>query len=203
MKRSVMFAGLIVLIAGALFFLFARRLDPPVETIVASALKSVHEQNRLSAFAARFVTVVTSRKSQFGLAAEKTLIIPATVRYEVDLAQLGEKNASISCDQLVVELPDPQIAGPEFDLGGIREYGSGAVLMAITDIEQTLDQSNRAKAKADIVAQAKAPTMMQLAREASRKAMLANLNAVIRASGSKITPQIRFPAEPQTKFCLL
>ena len=45
-------------------------------------------QNRLVPFVARFVSVTSSRQEKFGLAAERTLILPGDVRYELDLAKL-------------------------------------------------------------------------------------------------------------------
>ena len=59
----ILLLSLIVLTFGILAYV-QRSISPPVETIVASSLQSLHEQNRLSAFAARFVTVVTSRKER-------------------------------------------------------------------------------------------------------------------------------------------
>jgi ABC-type amino acid transport substrate-binding protein len=168
----IILLSLILLTVGAVSYV-QRQLDPPVETIVASSLKSIQEQNRLSAFAARFVTVVTSSKSQFGLSAEKTLIIPALVRYEVDLAKLqaGDLKWDSPTKTLKVTLSPVEVAGPEFDLNGVREYQSGAVLLTLTDVEKLLDAANRAKAKADIIAQAKAEPMLRLARDAHRRAV--------------------------------
>lgn len=162
-----------------------RSVSPPVETVVASGLKSLQEQNRLSAFAARFVTVVTSRKEQLGFAAEKTLIMPAMVRYEVDLAKLTKDDLvwDEGAKTLAVTLPPIALSGPEFDLTATKEYGSGAVLMTLTDVERLLDQSNRAKAKADIIEQAKAPTMIKLAQDATARAVTNNFALPLKAAG--------------------
>jgi Protein of unknown function (DUF4230) len=162
-----------------------RSVSPPVEAVVASSLKSLQEQNRLSAFAARFVTVVTSRKEQMGFAAEKTLIMPAIVRYEVDLATL--KADDLVWDEgaktLTISLPPIELSGPEFALDQTKEYGSGAVLMTLTDVERLLDQSNRAKAKSDIIEQAKAPTMIKLAQDATARAITNNFALPLKAAG--------------------
>jgi hypothetical protein len=162
-----------------------RSVSPPVETVVASSLKSLQEQNRLSAFAARFVTVVTSRKEQLGFAAEKTLIMPAMVRYEVDLAKLKQDDLvwDAGAKTLTITLPPIELSGPEFDLTATKEYGSGAVLMTLTDVERLLDQSNRTKAKADVIAQAKAPTMLKLASDATARAITHNFALPLRAAG--------------------
>jgi Protein of unknown function (DUF4230) len=162
-----------------------RSISPPVETVVASSLKSLQAQNRLSAFAARFVTVVTSRKEQLGFAAEKTLIMPAMVRYEVDLAKLKQDDLiwDAGAKALTITLPPIELSGPEFDLTATKEYGSGAVLMTLTDVERLLDQSNRTKAKVDVIAQAKAPTMIKLASDATARAVTNNFALPLKAAG--------------------
>ena len=180
----ILFLSLILLTIGA-FSYVQRKVDPPVETIVASSLKAVQEQNRLSAFAARFVTVVTSSKSQFGLSAEKTLIIPALVRYEVDLAKLTADDLvwDASTKVLTVSLPPVELAGPEFDLSGVKEYASGAVLLTLTDVEKLLDAANRAKAKGDVLAQAKTEPMLRLARDAHARAVERSFALPLAAAG--------------------
>lgn len=174
----------ILLTLGGVYWV-RQSVSPPVETIVASSLKSLHEQNRLSAFAARFVTVVTSRKEQLGFAAEKTLIIPALARYEVDLAKLTKDDLvwNASAKTLAITLPAIEISGPEFELTQTREYGSGAVLMTLTNVERLLDQSNRAKAKADVIAQAKAAPMIKLAQDASIRAITHSFALPLTAAG--------------------
>jgi Protein of unknown function (DUF4230) len=189
----IIFLSLILLTIGAVSYV-QRRIDPPVETIVASSLKAVQEQNRLSAFAARFVTVVTSSKSQFGLSAEKTLIIPALVRYEVDLAKLMPDDLvwDQSAQTLKIALPPVELAGPEFDLEGVREYKSGAVLMTLTDVEKLLDAANRAKAKSDVLAQAKAEPMLRLARDAHRRAVERSFALPLAAAGIEAKIEVEF-----------
>src|SRR3954453_23069078 len=61
---------------------------PKAETIANSSLESMRAQNRLIAFAARYVSVTTSTTSRFGFSAKRTLILPGDVRYELDLSKL-------------------------------------------------------------------------------------------------------------------
>src|SRR5688572_1945330 len=61
---------------------------PDPESVVNSSLESMRAQNRLVPFVARFVSVTSSRQERFGLSAERTLILPGTVRYEIDLAKI-------------------------------------------------------------------------------------------------------------------
>ncbi len=168
-----------------------RKVDPAIETIVASSLQSLHEQNRLSAFAARFVTVVTSAKDRYGLHAEKTLIMPAMVRYEVDLAKLKQKDLSwdASAKSLSIHLPPVELAGPEFALDAVKEYESGAVLLTLTDVEKLLDTANRAKAQSDILTQAKAEPMLRLARDATSRAVERSFALPLHSAGieAKVT----------------
>ncbi len=123
--------SLAIVIAGALVALalvFAGTLkgwftpDDP-ETVAAASLEGLREQNVLVPFTARYVAVVTSRQEQLGLAAQKTLIMPGTVRYELDLASLGEEDLAWDAESgtLTVTLPPLRLAGPEIDLAGIRE----------------------------------------------------------------------------------
>jgi hypothetical protein len=186
--------ALALLIGGAVWWA-KRQINPPVETIVASSLDSLHEQNRLSAFAARFVTVVTSRKEQLGFAAEKTLILPAMVRYEVDLAKLTKDDLvwDAGAKSLTITLPPVEISGPEFALDQTKEYGTGAVLMALTDVEKLLDQSNRAKAKADVLKQAAAPTMIKLAQDATIRAVTQSFALPLKAAGVEANVKVIFP----------
>ena len=185
--------SLILATMGAVMWI-KRSVSPPVETIVASSLKSLQEQNRLSAFAARFVTVVTSRKEQLGFAAEKTLIMPAMVRYEVDLAKLKQNDLmwDAGAKTLTITLPPVEISGPEFALDQTKEYGSGAVLMTLTDVERILDQSNRAKAKSDVIAQAKAPVMLKLAQGATARAIEHSFALPLKAAGVEAIVKVEF-----------
>lgn len=185
------FAGLAVIV-GALFWLAVNRLDPPVESVVSTSLESLRQQNRLTAFAARFVTAATSSKSQMMMNAQKTLIVPATVRYEIDLAKLMPGDLAWDADTKVlrVTLPPVEIAGPEFDLGQTREYESGMVLLALTDVEKRLDAENRAKARADILAQAQSETMIRMAKEASARAVEHSFAMPLAAAGVKATIKI-------------
>jgi hypothetical protein len=163
----------------------SRTVSPPVETVVASSLQSVQAQNRLTVFAGRFVTVVTSSRTQMGLAAEKTLILPAMVRYDVDLAKLRPQDVRWDAPSktLTIALPPISLSGPEFDLPAARDYASGAVLMTLTDVEKRLDADNRVKARDDVLAQAKSADMSRLARDAAIRAVSTSFAMPLAAAG--------------------
>ena len=157
--------------------------DP--ETVVSSSLESMHAQNRLVPFVARFVSVTSSRQEKFGLSAERTLILPGTVRYELDLAKIDRDDLAWdeSTKTLSIRLPEIEIAGPEVDLKAAREYGSGGILAAISDTEGKLDDANRSLAVADLRKQAAAPTPMRLARDAARDAVERSFAMPLNAAG--------------------
>lgn len=177
------------LILGALLVAAIRVGDwfggPDPETVAAASLQSMREQARLTPFAARFVAVVTSRQTRFGLTAQKTLIMPGMVRYEIDLAKLRQRD--LAWDEagrtLTISLPPLEISGPETDLSQIREYADGGVLMALTNAENALDAANRARGQRELIRQAREALPMQLARDAAVRAIERSFAMPLRAAG--------------------
>lgn len=200
--------GIVALIAGILMgalIVGGLRLGnllrgPDPETIATASLQSVREQARLTAFAARFVAVITSRQTRFGLAAQKTLIMPGLVRYEVDLARLRQQDLrwDEAANRLSVTLPPLEITGPEIDLRQIREYDDGRVLMALTDAEKDLDAANRAAGQRELVRQAREAMPMRLARDAAKRAVERSFAMPLRAAGIEATVDVRFADEAGT-----
>jgi hypothetical protein len=172
--------------------------SPKPETIASASLESMRAQNRLVAFVARYVSVTSSRTTRFGFSAERTLILPGDVRYELDLSKLQPKDVTWdgSSNTLKVRLPEVEIAGPDVDLAAAREYGEGGVLSALTNAEQGLDQANRATAVADLRKQASAEVPMRLARQAARQAVERSFAMPLVAAGFKDVKVVaRFPTE--------
>lgn len=183
-------------VAGLSKLVFGGGPDP--QTIASSSLESMRAQNRLVAFVARYVSVTSSRQSRFGLSAERTLILPGDVRYEVDLAKLQPEDVrwDKATNTLRVRLPDIEIAGPEVDLAASREYGEGGVLGALTDAEGVLDKANQARAVADLRKQAMAEVPMRLARDAARSAIERSFAMPLKAAGiSEAKVVARFASE--------
>jgi hypothetical protein len=174
---------------------------PNAKTIATSSLQAMRAENRLIAFEARYVSVVTTDKSTFGLSAERTLILPGDVRYELNLAALTPKDLSWNEDTktLSVKLPEIEIAGPDVDLAHAREYGSSGLLGVFTDARSQLDEANRAKAVADLRQQAQAPVPMRLAREAARQDIERSFALPLTAAGFKDVKVVaRFPEDGDT-----
>jgi hypothetical protein len=191
-KPLVLAAIAVALVLGLLLGIASGVADrifggPDPTTIASSSLESMRAQNRLNVFAARYVSVVSSRQDRLGGLAttERTLILPGDVRYEVDLSQLQADDVrwDASSSTLHVRIPDIEIAGPEVDLTAAREYGSGGVLSSLTNAESRLDSANRARAVAELRQQAKAEVPMRLARQSARQAIERSFAMPLKAAG--------------------
>lgn len=175
-----------------------RRLSPDPTTVASASLEGLREQNRLSAFAARFVAVTTSRQSQLGLSTEKTLIMPGMVRYEVDLGKLTQRDVAWNAETrtLSVRLPPIELDGPQVDMTAIREYGTGGILSRLTDADSRLDAANRRAGQAELVRQARDATPMKLARDATRRAVESSFAMPLRAAGIDANVKVSFAGDP-------
>jgi Protein of unknown function (DUF4230) len=173
------------------------RDGPSPETIASASLTGIREQNRLSAFAANYAAVVTSEQQRFGLSARKTLIMQGLVRYEVDLAKLTEDEVrwDAASSTLSVKIPPIETAPPQIDLNSIQEYGENGILRAFTNVDDVLDDANRAKGQAELVRQANGPVPMRLARDAFKRAIVQNFQAPLRAAGLDATVAAYFADE--------
>jgi len=173
---------------------------PDPKTIASASLQSMRAQNRLTVFAARYVSVVTSEQQRLGglVSSERTLILPGDVRYEVDLSNLQQKDVSWdgTTHVLKVQLPEIDVAGPDVDINSVKEYGSGGMLSALTNADQQLDSTNRARAVQDLRKQATAAVPMQLARQAARQAVERSFAMPLLAAGFKNVKVVaRFPTD--------
>ena len=197
----IMALGVVLLLGVALWWAAAQiqmwRAGPSPETVAAASLQSLREQNILVPFAARYVAVVTSRQHQLGLEAQKTLIMPGSVRYELDLAALSQRDLAwdAATRHLTVTLPPLRLAGPEIDMGGIREYRDGELLMFFTNAEQRLDDANRVAAMRELLAQARGEMPLRPARGAAIRAVEQNFALPLHVAGIDASVTARFREE--------
>ena len=170
----------------------APKPDPPA--VATAALLSIRDQGRLVPFSARFVAVVSASESHLGLTARKTLIMPGTVRYGIDLARL--RRSSLAWDEasrtLAVTLPPLELSGPDIDLNQVQEYADGGMVMALAGSEKTLDRANRQAAQDELMRQAREPEAMQLARNAAMRDVARSFAMPLRAAGIDASVAVRF-----------
>ena len=198
MSKGPFRAAHVAILALALFFGWRawqdwqRGYDP--ETVVAASLQGLQEQNVLVPFTARYVAVVTSTQSRLGFSAKKTLIMPGTVRYELDLGKLKQSDLDwdAATSALTVTLPPLRLAGPEIDIDAISEYRDGEILLTLTDAEKTLDAANRKRAQEELIKQAKGTTPMRLAQGAARTAIEQSFAMPLKAAGIDAKVTARF-----------
>ena len=188
--------ALAMLFAGLIWWA-DNKLDTSPETLASASLQGIREQNRLSAFAASYTAVVTSEQRRFGLSAKKTLILQGLVRYEVDMAKLGDDDVrwDEATKTLSVRIPPVEVAPPQIDLKTMQEYGESGILRRLTDADAVLDRANREKGQAELVRQAKGPVPMRLARDAFKRAIAQNFEVPLRAAGMDAKVQAFFADE--------
>ena len=200
-KLAIGLALLAVFVVGlAIVFrqMIHQAVAPDPVSIAASSLTGLREQNRISAFEARYVSVVTSTQTRLGFEARRTLIMPGMVRYEVDLGQLQQRDVRWDAQHhmLTVTLPPVQVDSPQVDLNAIRSYDAGGVLVHLTDAASELDAANRRAGQADLIAQASQPAMVRMARDATRRAVEHSFALPLRAAGLQADVTVRFQDEP-------
>ncbi|UZK66174.1 DUF4230 domain-containing protein [Sphingomonas sp. M1-B02] len=201
LKIGGIVVAILLVIAAGFWFLgeSVRRqfLGANPVTVAQSSLESLREQNRLSTFQARYVAVVTSKQSRLGMTAQKTMIMPGMVRYEVDLSKLQQKDLRWDAgnNRLSITLPQVEVIGPAVDINNVREYDGGGLLMTLTDVESKLDDANRKAGQAELVRQAREATPMKLARDATRRAVERSFTMPLKAVGITATVDVRFADE--------
>ena len=195
---------LVVLLAaggGAVWYLGdsirSRFMGPDPVTVATSSLQGLREQNRLTTLTGSYVAVVTSKQTQLGLTAQKTMIMPGTVRYEIDLSKLSERDLrwDPATRKLTVILPDVEVVGPEVKIDSIQQYGNGGILMAFTNAEERLDAANRKAGQEELLRQARAPVQIKLARDSARRSVTNSFLMPLRAVGVQATVEVLFPDE--------
>ena len=200
MRRLVV--GFVILIVGLALGALAvsqwhRAPKTDVTSIAAASLEAVQAQNRLTAFAARFTVAVTSEAQRLGLSARKTMIVPGLVRYELDWAKVQASDLAWDAGtrRLSVTLPPVEISEPAVDMARIQEYEDGRLLMALGNAERTLDTANRAKLREALLTEARAPTLVKLARDATRAAVERTFELPLTAAGVDADVVVRFRDE--------
>jgi Protein of unknown function (DUF4230) len=197
---AIVIALMLGVVIGTTTGIADRIFGPNPRTIATSSLESMRAQNRLVAFVARYVSVVSSKQDRLGglVSSERTLILPGDVRYELDLSKLQPSDVTwdASMHTLTVGLPEIEFAGPDIDINAVKEYGGGGVLSALTNANQQLDAANRVKAVADLRGQATAAVPMRLAREAARQAVERSFGMPLLAAGFRdVKVAARFPTD--------
>jgi hypothetical protein len=192
-----MLAGLLL---GALLMLLFRASGaaPPAPAdprrVADAALVSVREQGRLDSLVARYVAVVSSAETSLGMEARKTLILPASVRYGVDLRRLRREHLAWdeATGTLSITLPPLEISAPEIDMVAARESSEGGVMMALTGAEAELDAANLRLAQAELQEQARGAAPVATAQDVALRTVARAFALPMRAAGIEASVSVRF-----------
>lgn len=189
--------ALALLVGGALGLLIRPAATAPgadPRAIADATLLSVREQGRQTVFTARFAAIATASETRLGLTARKTLIMPGEVRYAVDLSRLRRENLGWdpATRTLTVTLPPLEMSGPRIDLNQVREYGEGGLIMALTNAETSLDETNRRAGQQELMRQARGPLPMGEARQAAMRDVARGFALPLRAAGIDASVAVRF-----------
>jgi len=200
LKRPLLVAiPLVALVAGILLGALLRPAAPPAavvpgpEALVATALLSVREQGRIVPHAARFVAVASTRSGGI-IDAERSLIVPGDVTYEVDLARLDQRRIAwdAATSTLSVTLPPIEVTGPRIDWAQARVQGDDGILVAMAGGGGEMDQANRQRAQADLLRQAREEAPLRVARDAAMRIVARAFAMPLRAAGIDASVAVRF-----------
>ncbi len=184
-------AGLVAGLALAIAAMFAApgafkrfgRSEPTVD--FTATLTAVQRQAQLTVLAARFVAVVNARQERlFGLAtATRSTLVPGTVRYTMDLSAMRPQDLRWNAETkvLTVKAPPIRLQGPEIDVSRLRAF-NGGLTTALPGAAEDLDAATRAEMQRGLLAEARAPFMLGLARQAGDQALKMAFELPLRAT---------------------
>jgi len=167
---------------------------PDARALADAALLALRDEGRLVAYTARYVATATARDSKLGLTASKTLTLPATVRYGLDLTRLRRSDVAWDAPTrtLSVTLPPLELSSPAVEPAEAREQAEGGLVMALSGSEKALDEANRKAAADDLMRQARAPAALAAARASAMRLVAAAFAMPLRASGVDASVAVRF-----------
>lgn len=167
---------------------------PDPQALADEALLALREQGRVVPYSARYLAVVTARDEKLGLTASKTLTLPGTVRYGLDLTRLRRSDLAWDAPTrtLTVTLPPIEVAPPAIEAGAAREQAQGGLLLALSGSEHALDDANRKNATDELIRQARAPAALEAARAAALRLVASSFAMPLRAAGVDASVAVRF-----------
>ena len=194
-----LWVALAAVVMGLLFFAYRSYQERQQrEAALGAMVSAFQELNSLSVFKAQVPVFVTNRKDGWIFDSEQFGVIPASVEYRLDLSKLDKNQFDWNSDtrRMIVTIPTPRVSEPNLDMTRAKLVNRGVLVTGETALE--LLRKNTVMARREALEEANNPQMMQLAREAARKAMVHNVTVPLRAAGYEDTEvAVRFADEAE------
>ena len=168
----------------------------------SSFVAGFERRNELTVFAAQVVPVVTTVEPGLIRALDRrhTAIIPAEVRYTVDMRAIDEGDVRWDPERALMTLTAPpvKVAAPNLREERGQYYSSG-----LPQFGQAAAASHRrssGKAAAEAARLARSPELIRLAQDGARAAIADNAAAILRGAGfENARVEVRFETEGATR----
>lgn len=199
--QAVPWLIVIVLIAALAFVTWKAFFERAEGDPVASAMLAFEKQNQLTVFSSRFEVMAesTDERGVLGvnfLRSRQAMIIPATVEYRVNLANVGRDRMQwdAGSETLDVQLPPLKTTVPNLDEASARLFTDGNFVTGGAAEDLLRNNSEVAEEKASVFA--RNPEVLALAREAAKEAVRQNLAIPLSVAGyGDVTVNVTFDGE--------
>jgi hypothetical protein len=158
----------------------------------------VQKQNELTVSRSGMVSIVRTHSDGLidSLDTETYVIVPGSVRYTVQPAQIGRNDFRWDADQnmLSVTVPDPTPTDINVDGARARVLLDGVDLQS-GDKRQRIVQQSLQEARRDMAERSRNQELLRFARDSAREALQANFAAPMLAAGLNPKIVVRFRSE--------
>jgi|GEM_PF-697654 len=138
-----------------------------------------------------------TRPLRSSLTSSHILIMPGTVRYEIDLKAIKPEHIvwHEAEKTLAIKLPPLALAGPNIDLNDIRERVGNGQQRMLSNAKDVLNKRNRITAEVDLTEQARADAPMRMARDMGRKMIERAFRIPLKSAGVTAAMAVYFEDE--------
>ncbi|WP_337828271.1 DUF4230 domain-containing protein [Pseudonocardia sp. TMWB2A] len=169
--------------------------DGDPQMIVQASLETLKEQQVLTPFIARYVAVVPQTTTSAG--SPQLLLVPGTVRYEVDVegVRASDLEWNATTKELEIKLPKLRVNGPDIIHDAIARWRGGGKPVPLAKKEGGIDRASRRNAEAQLLEQARAKGPMEQAKAAVRAIVKRSFSAPLKSAGVDAGVKVYFADE--------
>ncbi|MCS6986926.1 MAG: DUF4230 domain-containing protein [Sphingomonadaceae bacterium] len=177
-------------VRGRLAALGGPAVDPRATAEVL--LRSLKRERWLVVLTAQPWVVVSARYSRTlagsevpGTRSRRTLIVPGTVRYALDLDRMGPEDLAWDAATTTLTIRRPRVAvlEPAADLARIQRFDEQGLLAPFTDADRELDALTRTEVARGLQRAAQASDLLREAEKAADAALARTFALPLRAAG--------------------